>query len=154
MKIAAPIGSPQAKVKAVVVMEHCLIPLQDLLVKICTEYPELVCAEFVSMYSPEGQKVMQDHQETCAGAFINDRNRFRVALPGEEEREVRLHGLPGSEYRLSHVVAVVRQEIAGAYGAAPADFDQRIQVAESPAPIMGVPGGTGPHAGSPPPEGH
>jgi hypothetical protein len=145
MTLADPVGSPTAKVRAVVIMEHCLMPVQDLLVAICTEYPEQVRAEFITMYGPEGQQILQQHQESCAGVFINDRNRFTISANGGEQN-VYLHGMPGSEYTLSQVAAVVKQEIAAAYGSAPADFDQRIKVPESPTPMSHPGGGPQPPA--------
>jgi len=158
MKLADPVGSPTAKVKAVVIMEHCLVPVQALLVSVGTEFPELVRAEFHPMYSPEAQQVMQQCQESCAGLFINGKNRFQVTLPGEAPKEVYFHAMPGAGYQLSDVVAVLKQEMAAAYGTAPADFDQRVVVPQLPshgpsdpatpdAPPGAAPGG--PAAGGP-----
>ncbi len=146
IKVADPAGSPTALVKAVVIMEHCLEPVQDLLVDIATQYPDCVRAEFYGLYSGAAQQVLQDKQESCAGLFVNNRNRFEVTSPDGTTRSVYFHGMPGPDYRLSDVVAVLKQEIVAAGGTMPADFDQRIQVRE---PSGGGPlsGGAGPPGG-------
>ena len=153
MVVAQPVGSPTAKVKAVVLMEHCLVPVQDLLLSVGTAYPELVRAEFHLMYTPEAQQVMQQCQESCAGVFINGKNRFQVALPGEAPKEVYFHAMPGAGYQLSDVTAVLKQEMAAAYGTAPADFDERVVVPQMPSrgPDIGNPDAPpgGPAAGGP-----
>jgi hypothetical protein len=140
LRVAAPVGSVDARVKVAVVMEHCLEPVQDLLVRLGTAFPGQVRAEFVSMYSPEGQRVLYEHGESCAGVFVNGKNRVRLAAGGAE-KEFILHGMPGGGYNLSHVAAAVRQELVAAYGSVPVEFDQVAAVKDLPAPATPSEGG-------------
>ena len=130
LKLADPVGSPDALVKAVVVMEHCLEPVQGLLVQIATAYPSQLRAEFIAMNSPAGQKVLEEHKEGCAGVFINGKNRFQVTEDGAP-KDIYLHGMPGAGYHLASVAAAIKQEMIAAYGAAAPDFDERSTVMDA-----------------------
>jgi hypothetical protein len=122
MNLAPPVGSTEARVKVTVIMEHCLLPVQDLLVSLGRAFPSHLRIEFLNLYAAEGRKLLNEHQVSCAGVFVNGECRFRIA-EGGMEKEFLLQGMPGSNYNLAHVAAAVKQELVAAYGTLPEGFD-------------------------------
>ena len=139
--ISEPVGSLDAKVKVQVLMEHCLVPVQDLLVQLAKAYPDKVRAEFFSTYGKEGQEILAEHQESCAGVFVNGRNSFKIEQADGQMKGVYFHMNPGGSYGLADLLAAVKQEMEAVYGSAPPDFDERVSVEDVGAvPPVGSPG--------------
>ena len=126
--ISDPVGSLDAKVMVQVLMEHCLVPVQELLVQLANAYPDKVRAQFYTTYGEEGQRILAEHRETCAGVFINGKNSFKMEQEGGEARTAYFHMNPGGAYTLRDLLAAVKQEMEAVYGSVPADFDQRVSV--------------------------
>ncbi|NOY83021.1 MAG: hypothetical protein GXP31_18640 [Kiritimatiellaeota bacterium] len=119
-----PVGSPDAKVKIVASMGHCIAPAMKEIAKMVSAWPDKVRAEFYTLESPEGQQVVQTHNASRACVIINDKLEFTIRKDGKEQR-VRLEGPPGVEYQLADMVEALRATLQQVYGEVPNDFDER-----------------------------
>jgi len=137
MELAPPVGSPEAPVKVQVLMEHCLLAVQDLVHRTATAFPKSVRAEFLNLYEPGSMELLAKHgEDQCAGVFINDKNRFDLVTEAGK-KIVYLHANPGGTYSLDDLTIIIKQQIAAAGNVVPDDFEDRIQ-RTGPPPSVGL----------------
>lgn len=138
--IFEPVGSPEAKVKVVVLIEMCLESVQSLVYRVGKSYPDLVRAEFYAVHAAEAAEAYPgDRGESCAGVLVNGKDHFTIT-DGETTREVHFYMNPGGEYTEKDLVFIIKQEIEQAYGSIPEDFDRKVSVEYGSAiPAVGMP---------------
>ncbi len=119
-----PVGSPDAKVKIVASMGHCIAPAMEAIAKMVSAWPDKVRAEFYALESPDGQQIVQAHNISRACVMINDKIEFTLTKDGKE-RKVRLEGPPGVDYQLDDIVEALRATLLEVYGKVPEDFDAK-----------------------------
>jgi HAMP domain-containing protein len=121
-KIPDPVGAEDARIRITVVLGHCVASAMDEFVKLAEAWPDKVRVKCYAYESPEGAKIVSDHDETLACIFINGENRFTLKTDGKK-RELHFHGPPGESYSVRDVVEVVRMKMLELYGELPPDFD-------------------------------
>jgi hypothetical protein len=120
-----PVGSPEAKLKVEACCGHCISDIMDKLATVAEAYPDQIRAEFYAYESPEGQEFLHERGESLASVFFNGENTFTIG-DGDEKRELRFVGPPGSEsYQLDDLRTVLRLEFEEIYGNVPDDFDEK-----------------------------
>lgn len=135
MDIAPAVGSSAAPVKVQALLEHCLVGVQDLVLRMGTTYPELVHGQFLDLYSTASIELLDRHgEEHCAGVFINGKNRFDLET-ANGRKIVYFHGNPGGTYSLEDLSTVVKQQIVAAGAPVPSDFDEHVNQAGPPPPL-------------------
>ena len=142
IEVFDPIGSPEAKVKIVVVVEKCLESVQSLTYHIGKSYPDLVRAEFYAVHDGAAQQFAGEREESCAGVLVNGEDHFTVT-DDAGTRDVHFYMNPGGSYTEEDLVAIIKREMAQAYGAVPEDFDQKVSLEFD----VGIPPAGAPEAG-------